>query len=289
LHWTPDSTAASAKERNVKLAANVSMIFRDLPFADRIPAAAAAGFQAVEMYWPEPGELPRTEQARFVQDVSALGIQVVQLNFITGERLGVDSGVAGEPDRAHLFRANVPEAVELAARLGCRRINALAGNRLSGVSHGRQVETLLESVGMAADAAASEGISVMVETLNRTDHPSFLLPDIASVMELLDRLDQPNVRLLFDVYHAAMTGEDVPAAIRRAGPMIGNVQLADVPGRNEPGTGEIDFAAVLRELALVGYDDWIACEYIPRNAEDPIGALSAVKQSLFEVAAGLGL
>lgn len=264
----------------MKLAANVSMIFGDLPFADRIPAAAAAGMQAVEIYWPEAGELPRSEEARFAGEVAALGVQVVQLNFIVGEKLGVDSGVAGEPDRAHIFRDNVPEAIRLAARLGCRRINALAGNHLPGVSPALQDEVLLESLGIAADTAQPEGISVMVEALNRINHPLFLLSDIASVLRLIERLGRPNVKLLFDVYHAAMNGEDLRAAIRSAGPMIGNVQLADVPGRHEPGSGEIDFSVVLRELSHAGYDDWTAFEYIASSADHAADALAAAREHI---------
>lgn len=271
----------------MRLAANVAMIFRHLPFAERIPAALAAGMNAVELYWPEPGELPRSERARFAADLTARGVTVVQLNFIVGQRLGVDSGLAGEPDRAHIFRENIAEAIELAALLGCRRINALAGNRLERFSPQQQHETLIESLAQAADAAAAQGVSVMVEALNRHDHPAFLLPDVASVLATIAELGRPNVKLLFDVYHAAMNGEDLPEAIARAGTAIGNVQLADVPGRHEPGSGAIDFAAVLGALKRVGYDDWIAFEYVASSPADAVAQLAGARDHIVRVAAGL--
>ena len=268
----------------MKFAANVSLIFAQLPFADRITSASDAGFEAVEIYWPQPEELPATAWRRFADQLEQDGTSVVQLNFTTGDRPGIDAGVAGEPDRAEMFRRNVPEALELAAQLGCRRINALAGKRIAGVDPQRQRATLLDSLATAADQARPHGISIMVEALNRVDWPDYLLPDTRSAIRLLDELARDNVKLLFDVYHSAMNGEDPVELLAEAGPRLGNVQLADVPGRHEPGSGSLPIAPILAEVGRQGYRDWVGCEYLPRRPESAAADLAATRELLGEIA-----
>lgn len=268
----------------MKFAANVSLIFGHLPFAERISAAAEAGFQAVEIYWPQPDELPRSAWARFAEDLAQRGIDVVQLNFTTGDRPGIDAGVAGEPDRAELFRGSIPETLDLAAQLGCRRINALAGLRIAGLAPELQEETLLESLAQAADQARPHGISIMVEALNGIDWPGYLLPDTPSAIAMVKKLKRDNVRVLFDVYHSVMNGEDPVEMLAEVGPWLGNVQIADVPGRHEPGTGSLPFARILEQLEREGFGDWVGCEYLPRDAGSAVPALADVHRLLNELA-----
>jgi len=268
----------------MKFAANASLIFGHLPFEERIPSAVAAGFQAVEIYWPQPGELPAPAWRRFAEDLERDGTSVVQLNFTTGDRLGIDAGVAGEPDRAGMFRRNVPEVLELAAQLGCRRINALAGKRIAGIDPDEQRATLLNSLATAADQARPYGIAIMVEALNRVDWPDYLLPDTAAAIRLLDELARDNVKLLFDVYHSAMNGEDPVGIAAAAGPRIGNVQLADLPGRHEPGSGSLAIGPILAAVEQQGYSDWVGCEYLPRNPDSAVADLAAARELLERLA-----
>lgn len=268
----------------MKFAANVSLILGHLPFADRIPGAIDAGFEAVEIYWPQPDELPPAAWPRFADQLEESGTSVVQLNFTTGDRPGIDAGVAGEPDRAELFRRNVPEALELAAQLGCRRINALAGKRLAGVDPERQRATLLESLAAAADQARPHGISIMVEALNHVDWPDYLLADTRAAIELLKELDRDNAKLLFDVYHSAMNDEDPVAIAAAAGSRIGNVQLADVPGRHEPGSGSLAIAPILAAVERAGYRDWVGLEYLPGRPDSAVADLAAARELLGRIA-----
>lgn len=264
----------------MKFAANASLIFGQLPFDKRVPSAVEAGFEAVEIYWPQADELPVTAWRRFAAELADAGTRVVQLNFTTGDRPGIDAGVAGEPDRAGLFRRNVPEALELAALLGCRRINALAGKRLPNLDPELQRVTLLESLATAADQARPLGISIMIEALNRVDWPEYLIADTRAAIRLIDELARDNVKLLFDVYHSAMNGEDPVAIAAEAGPRLGNVQLADLPGRHEPGSGSLEIAPILAQVERQGYSDWVGCEYIPRRPDSAVADLAATRELL---------
>src|SRR5450756_2399775 len=160
-------------------------------------------------------------------------------------------------------------AIDLAHRLGCRKLNALAGNALSEADRPAQLGLLAESVTFAADAAAGAGMSVMLEALNPRETPRYLLPGTDIVLELIERIGRPNVHLQLDIYHVAMAGEDPLETIRRAGPRIGHVQLADMPGRHEPGTGDLPFAAILNALEAAGYSDPIGLEFVPLDPATP--------------------
>jgi hydroxypyruvate isomerase len=194
---------------------------------------------------------------------------MVLLNFAAGDLSSGDRGLAGEPDRAESFRANVPVAIDLARRLGCRKLNALAGNAVSEESRPTQLGLLAESVAFAADVAAASGMSIMLEPLNPREWPRYLLPSTLAVLKLMEQVGRPNVALQFDVYHLAMAGEDPLKAIQLAGSRIGNVQLADVPGRHEPGTGVLPFEAILDALEMAGYRDPFGLEFEPSDPENP--------------------
>ncbi len=264
----------------LRYAANVSMIFRHLPFRDRFHAAIEAGFKTIEMYWPTEEELPRSGRAAFASELETLGIQVVQLNFTVGDRLGVDCGVAGEPDRVDHFRRNIPEALELASLLGCKRLNALAGRSLEGFEDAYQADILAESISLAADSASDQGASIMIEALNRVDFPGYLLPSNAAAIAFIENLNRSNVKLLFDLYHSVMNEEDPIAVIALAAPHLGNVHLADMPGRHEPGSGTLPFKQIVAQLEGAGYIGWVGCEYIPENPDWSVAALARVREYL---------
>ncbi|MGW1994880.1 hydroxypyruvate isomerase family protein [Embleya sp. NPDC001921] len=250
-----------------RTAANVSLLFHDLPFLERPAAAAGAGFDAVEMWWPFPTTSPSRRDVReLVSAVNDAGIDLVALNFAAGNMAAGERGLMNDPAGAAAFRDSVAIAVDVAAQTGCRLFNALYGNRLQDVADESQHETASANLTWAAEAVAEIGATVLVEALNGVENPHYLLPtaaDAADVVAAARSAGSPNVALLADVYHWAAGGEDPAAATAAHGPLIAHVQLADHPGRHEPGTGDIDFPAVYAQLHRHDYHGALAAEYRP--------------------------
>ncbi len=219
----------------------------------------------MEFWWPPAAALNGLPLSRFAQRVKATGLEVVLINFDAGEMAAGDRGLAGDPDRTARFRANVPVAPRLAGELGCRKLNALAGNAAPGRQRAQLLDILIENVGFAADAAQREGASIMLEALNPKDAPRYLLPRTREILETIRRVDRPNVKLQLDVYHVAMADDNPLKAIADARGMIGHVQIADVPGRHEPGTGRLPFDDILAALPKNGYAGPVGLEYVPQN------------------------
>ncbi len=245
--------------------ANVSWLFTDLPFLRRFEAAAAAGFEGVEFLWPSPDQL----EGRSIDDLAAVieasGVAVPAFNFDSGDTSAGWRGLGGVPEGRAALRANIPVVIGLATRLGTRKLNLLAGNETSPGSRATQLDVLVEGIREAADAVAPHGLWVMLEPLNAAEFGEYIVNDSATALAILDRVDRPNVRYQSDIYHAAMAGEDPVALIRSAGSRIGHLQFADCPGRHEPGTGSLDWTAILGALGEIGYDDWIGLEYRPTD------------------------
>jgi hydroxypyruvate isomerase len=252
-----------------EFAANLSILFPGLPYLDRFRAAAYAGFRAVESWWPEDALAEGVSTHDIVRQVERYGLRMVLLNLTGGDMKSGDRGLAGDPGRVEAFRANVPAAIELARAVGCRKLNALAGNAKTEADRPDQLRLLAESVAFAADAAADAGMSIMLEPLNPLETPRYLLPSTSAALELIERLDRRNVALQFDVYHVAMAGEDPFEAIELAASRIGHVQLADVPGRHEPGSGRLPFPAILDALEGAGYHDPFSLEFVPSDPAAP--------------------
>ncbi len=264
----------------MRLVANLSMLFSRTPFLGRFDDAAQAGFDRVEFWWPRSEFAAGLTEDQVVEAVQRAGVRVAMLNFDGGDLPAGDRGLAGDPVRAAEFRANVPRALSLAERLGCAKLNALAGKADSAADGASQRALLRESISFAADASAAMGVTVLVEPLNVHETPGYLLPDVETALELIDDVSRPNVKILFDAYHVARSGDDPVAAVRQAAGRIGHVQIADLPGRHEPGTGELDFAEIFRALDAVGYADDIGLEYAPTNPGSPVFAF---RQGLGEV------
>jgi hydroxypyruvate isomerase len=248
-----------------RYAANLSMLFTDLPFLRRFEAAASAGFEAVEFLWPSEEQLDGRSIDQLGRLIRSTGLQVPLFNFDAGDMTAGWRGLAGVPEARARFRANLPVAIGLASELGCRKLNALAGNAASAQTTEAQLDSLVEGLTEAAEMAGQAGISVMLEALNRVDFPSYLVLDSATALDVVTRTGRPNVRYQLDVYHAVMGGEDPVAVARAAAGRIGHVQFADHPGRHEPGTGSLDWPAILDVLDSTGYDDWIGLEYRPTD------------------------
>jgi len=240
-----------------RLAANLSTLFTDLPFLDRYDAAAASGFRAVECQFPYavPAEAIRERLDR-------LGLVQVLLNTPPGP--AGERGLAGLPGREAQFRAGFDQALHYARTTGCRRIHVMAGLRPEDVAVSVCRGVFIDNLARAADLCVAEGIQLMVEPINtRVDVPGYLIDTTASAVDCIRRAARPNIRLQYDVYHMQIMEGDLARSIERLLPVIGHIQIADNPGRHEPGTGEIHFPWLLSRLDALGYDGYVGCEYNP--------------------------
>ena len=241
---------------------NLSILFTELPLLERPAAAKQAGFDAVEFWWPWPVAVPSDADVdAVVTAVRDAGVQLVGLNFFAGDMPGGDRGLVSWPARSAEFRENIDVTVAVGEELGCRAFNALYGNRQDGVPAQEQDELAAENLALAARAVRRIGGTVLVEPVSGA--PRYPLLTAADALGAIDRSGERNVALLFDVYHLAVNGDDVEKAIDASAGRTGHVQIADAPGRNEPGTGQLDIDSHLRRIAATGYDGWVGLEYKP--------------------------
>jgi len=249
---------------------NLSILFTELPLLERPAAAAAADFEAAELWWPFDEAEPATERIEALVDAfESAGLTLACLNFHAGDMGAGDRGLLAVHGADAAFHANIEVAVDIAARLGCRVLNALYGRRQPGSDAELSDEQAVRNLARAVAAAERIGARVVVEAINPVDVPGFGLPSVADAAAFLDRArDDTGAEawLSFDAYHAAMAGEDLDELVDRFGDRIGHVQLADVPGRHEPGTGRLDLASLLGRLESMGYAGWVGLEYVPTMA-----------------------
>lgn len=249
-----------------RLVANVSLLFTEVPYLQRFAAARAAGFTAVETWWPFPTAFPRpAELAAFGAAIETAGVRLTGLNLYGGDLDAGERGVLSHPDRAEQFRSSLALAGQLAARTGCRLFNVLYGQHRPGYSAAAQRQTALDNLRAAKAELGRHGGTALLEPLTvgeNGEYPLTTCADVAAIAAAA-RGGPGTLGLLLDTYHLANNGEDLPAAIDRYGDLIAHVQFADTPGRHEPGTGRIDFGAVLAALQRRGYRGRIAAEYRP--------------------------
>ncbi|MEW2521909.1 TIM barrel protein [Actinacidiphila alni] len=249
---------------------NLSILFTELPLLERPAAVAAAGFDAVELWWPW-GDDPTPPQAELDALRSALesaGTRLVGLNFYAGQLPGPDRGALSVPgEESERFRANVDVAAGFAASVGCTALNALYGNRVEGVDPAAQDELALENLVLAARAADRVGATLLIEALNAPESPRYPLVSAPSAVEVVDRVNTAtgldNTRFLLDLYHLSMNGEDLAEVVDRYADRTGHVQIADNPGRGAPGTGALPLEDLLDRLRKAGYTGWTGLEYRP--------------------------
>jgi hydroxypyruvate isomerase len=259
----------SARVSGLRYDVNLSILFTELPLLERPEAAKRAGFDAVEFWWPWPVAVPSdAEVEKFVGAVTDAGVRLVGLNFFAGDMPGGDRGLVSWRSRGSEFADNVDATIGVGERLGCRAFNALYGNRQDGEDPGEADRVGTENLVRAAKAAARIGGTVLVEPVSGA--PRYPLRTSADALRVIDTARDAgagdNVALLFDVYHLAVNGDDVDAAIDRAAGRIGHVQIADAPGRHQPGTGELRIEHYLDRIAATGYDGWVGLEYSPSGA-----------------------
>ncbi|MFJ3689840.1 TIM barrel protein [[Kitasatospora] papulosa] len=249
---------------------NLSILFTELPLLERPAAAAAAGFTAVELWWPwiETPTPAQTELDALKKALDNAGTQLVGLNFYAGRLPGPDRGALSLPgEESDRFRANIDVAADFAASVGCKALNALYGNRVEGVDPAVQDELALENLVLAARAAHRIGATLLIETLNGTESPLYPLVSAPAGVEVVDRVNEAtglgNATFLLDLYHLSMNGEDLSQVIKTYAARTGHVQIADNPGRGAPGTGSLPLERLLDELTEAGYDGRVGLEYKP--------------------------
>jgi hydroxypyruvate isomerase len=241
-----------------KIAANISMLFREFAMLDRFQAARAAGFDGVEMQFPYAE--PPDAMARAAR---AAGMPVVLINAPVSREFPV--GVAGRPEMRAAFRSQLPQIGEYAEALNVRFVHVMAGQINSIDDRERCRGTYVENLLLAADALAPRGISVLVEPLNVHDVPNYLVGTLADAKVIIDRC-RARVGLQFDLYHVARMGLDPAAELKPLLPLVRHIQFADAPGRHEPGTGHVGFESALAVLDAGRYEGWLSAEYIPLAA-----------------------
>jgi hydroxypyruvate isomerase len=252
-------------EHSLRYLVNCSLMFTELPLLERPGAAKAAGFDAVEFWWPFDSPVPGSVEINaFTRSIINAGVQLVGLNFFAGDLAGPDCGVLSIPARSQQFRDNIDVTVGIGAQLDVTGFNALYGNRVQRVSPEQQDELAAENLSFAAKAAAGIGASVLVESVSGPKpYPLRTAADSIAVIERVRSAGHENIGFLCDLFHLASNGDDLDAVIATFAGDVRHVQIADAPGRGEPGSGELEIDGCLATLQSAGYDGWVGLEYKP--------------------------
>lgn len=244
-----------------KLAANLSLLFPQLPFPERFAAAAKAGFRYVEYQFPYAFGSAKEIAAA----ARAAGVEVVLHNLPAGDAAKGDRGITCQPERVAEYREGVDRAIEYAKAVGCPRLNSLAGIPSKGLEREKARQTLVENLRYAAGKLKAAGLTLLTEPCNTRTIPGFFLNGSKDGIEVIDAVGADNLLLQYDVFHMQIVEGDIAKTIERLLPRIGHIQVADVPDRNEPGTGEVNYEWLLPHIDRLGYQGWIGAEYIPKG------------------------
>jgi hydroxypyruvate isomerase len=243
-----------------KFAANLTMLFNELPFLERFAAAAQAGFKAVEFMFPYDYEPAAINDALHTNN-----LKLVLHNLPAGNWAGGERGIACAPARISEFRDGVAKAISYATALNCPQLNCLAGIVQPG-DEATARTTLIENLRFAADALQKAGLTLLLEPVNTTDIPGFFVNRSAQALAIINEVAAPNLKLQYDIYHSQIMEGNLARTIEANLAQIGHIQLADNPGRHEPGTGEINYLYLFKKLDELGYTGWVGCEYKPKAA-----------------------
>ena len=257
----------------MKLIANISLLFTELPMCERFKAAAHAGFDGVEIQFPYAENLSEIKNACVES-----GMSVELINLPAGNWDAGDVGLAALPERQNEFIAGMELCADWARELGVKKVNVLAGKPDSDET---AFDTLVENLTQAAEHFVAIDVQVQLEVINPIDVPGFFVNDLQTGLDVVRKVNHSNLRLQFDFYHMVRMGYSLVDAIKKSGPLIGHVQFADVPDRHEPGTGNIDFGPAIDALRAIGYDGAIAAEYNPLgNTIDGLGWMSNFRKMI---------
>jgi 2-dehydrotetronate isomerase len=259
----------------LRIAANIGLLYPELPPLERIAAAKAAGFEGVELLFPydlDPHAVGR--------EAATHGLPIVQLNSPPGDRAVGQVGFAALPGYEETFRNSIHTAFEFMNACGISQLHVLAGIPAPGTNGIDVRATYVRNLRWVADEAARRNARIMIEPLNSRDMPGYVLATLAQAAEVLDAVDRPNVGLQFDLYHSQIMGGDLVHRIRQFGRYIRHVQISGAPLRNEPDRGEVNLLPVMRALAETGYDGWISAEYRPTaSTNDSLGWRTIVREA----------
>ena len=241
-----------------RLSANLTMLFNEVPFLDRFALAAENGFSAVEFLFPY--SYPNQELKGLLQDNN---LELTLYNLPAGNWQLGERGIACLPDRMEEFRDGVSLAIDYAKTLGCSRLNSLAGIAPTGVHPNKLTQVMVENLGFAAEACAQQGITLLIEPINTIDIPGFFLSNTKQAVKIINSVGAKNLKLQYDIYHMQIMEGNLISTIETYFDLIGHIQLADNPGRHEPGSGEINYPFLVHRIDELGYEGWIGCEYQP--------------------------
>ena len=244
-----------------KFAANLTMLFNEVDFLDRFDAAAKAGFRGVEYLFPYA-----YDKNQLAEKLKTLKLTQVLHNLPAGDWAGGERGIACLPARVGEFQDGVGKAIEYATALGCKQVNCLAGIAPKDAKPDQLRKTFVENLRFAAGKLKAAGIKLLIEPINTYDIPGFYLSRSAQALEIMDEVGSENLFLQYDIYHMQRMEGELAANLKKNLSRIRHIQLADNPGRNEPGTGEINYSFLFKHIDQIGYDGWIGCEYKPAAA-----------------------
>ncbi len=246
-----------------KFSANLSMLFTEAPFLDRFGLAAKAGFEAVEFLFPYAFSAQEIKQR-----LDANGLKLVLHNLPAGDWEAGERGIACLPDRTDEFRSGVARAIEYATALGVPQLNCPAGKAPIGADDAVLRKTFVANLRFAAAELKEAGLKQLIEPINTYDIPAFYLNRTAQAIGILDEVGADNAFVQYDIYHAQRMEGELAATMQKYLARIGHIQLADNPGRNEPGSGEINYPFLFAHLDRIGYRGWIGCEYKPATTTE---------------------
>lgn len=250
-----------------KFNANLSMMFQEVDFLDRFEAAAKAGFKGIEYLFPYEFEVNQ-----LVDLLNANNLKQILHNLPAGNWAEGERGIGVLPDRVGEFQEGVGKAIEYAKALGNTKINMLSGVAPDGVNTDVLTKTFIDNAAFAAYELAKHDIRLVIEPINTRDIPGFFLCGTKQALDIIEATSSDNIQLQYDIYHMQIMEGDLTPTIEKNLSSIGHIQLADTPGRHEPGTGEINYPFIFDHLDRIGYTGWIGCEYIPANkTEEGLG------------------
>ena len=244
-----------------RFSANLTFLFQDLPFLDRFSAAAQAGFKGVEHQFPYD-----TPPADIVSRLQENQLEMVLINAPPGNWEAGERGLAGLPGRESEFKDSIGLAIDYAKALGCPRIHVMSGIPAPELPKESVMATLVENLAWAASQLESEGIRMLLEALNPVDVPGYLISHNQQTRAVMAVVNHPNVFMQYDLYHAAMNGENLQDSLMMHFEVVDHMQVAGAPGRHEPDTGNADFFPIFEMVDTLGYEGWIGCEYAPQTS-----------------------
>ena len=249
-----------------RFCANLTMMFGELPFLDRFAAASRAGFKAVEFLFPY--DHPAADVKARLDDN---GLEQILFNMPPGDWAAGERGLASLPGRSAEFQDGVKKALDYAAVFGTKRLHCMAGLLPAGASPVTAASLYAANLAWTCELTKAAGIMVVIEPINHRDMPGFFLNTTGQAAAVVDAIGRDRLSVLFDIYHCQVTEGDVTSRMAKLMPVIGHVQIADVPARNEPGTGELNWDYIFPRLDALGYEGWVGCEYRP--AGDTVAGL----------------